>query len=338
MKVPHKEPMSKRTSMAEDYYKVLGIPRGASDDEIQKAYRDLARKYHPDLNPDDNSAKEKFQAVQRAYEVLSDKKKRDKYDRFGHSFDQGGAGPGGPGGFNPGDIDFSQIFGNQGMGGGAGGPGGAGGMGGFADIFKQFAGGGGAGGPQPGGRRRAARREKGASVKREMQVSFQTAVVGGEMQLAVNRGGKPETISVKVPAGIEDGKSIRLREQGQPSPNGGPNGDMLLKIRVASHPHFSRRSDHLEVKVAIRLAEAVSGAAVDLPTPYGTITLRVPPMTSGGTRMRVKGYGVTRSDGTKGDLYAVLNIALPDGLDEKQIEKLSKLGDANGDPRVDLCW
>lgn len=327
MKVASRETMAGRASMAEDYYKVLGVPRNATDDDIQKAYRDLARKYHPDLNPDDDSAKEKFQSVQRAYEVLSDKNKRDKYDRFGHAFE--GAGAGGRG-FNPEDIDFSQIFG------GAGGPGGAGagGGGGFADIFRQFTGGGGGGARQ----RRTARKRKGANVKHELQIDFQSSVTGGETQLAIHRGGKPEKINVKIPAGIEDGKTIRLREQGQPSPNGGPNGDMLLKVRVASHAHFMRRGIHLEVKVPIKLSEAMRGASIDLPTPYGTISLRVPPMTSGGTRLRVKGFGVTRADGSKGDLYAVLNIVLPDGLDEKQAEKIAKLDSANGDPRGELRW
>lgn len=322
--------------MAEDYYKVLGLDRKASDDQIQKAYRDLARKYHPDLNPDDDSAKAKFQSVQRAYEVLSDKKKREMYDRFGHSFDQGG-GPGGPGGFSPEDIDFSQMFGGGGPG-GKGGMGG-GGMGGFADIFRQFAGGG-AAGPRGGGQR-TARRKKGASVKRDVDVSFQTAVTGGEARIAVRRGNASETITVKIPAGIEDGKTIRLKEQGQPSPNGGPNGDMLLRVRIASHPHFSRRGNSLEVKVPIHVHEAINGVAIDLPTPYGTITLRVPEMTSGGTRLRVKGYGVVRKDGTKGDLFAVVNIVLSEDMDKKQAAKLAKADPYLGsgtDPRGGLCW
>ena len=329
MKVPLECMMTGRTRMAEDFYKVLGVSRGASDDEIQKAYRDLARKYHPDLNPDDESAKEKFQSVQRAYEVLSDKKKRDGYDRFGHSFDQAG---GRGGGFSPEDIDFSQIFGGA-AGRGGGGRGGMGG--GFADLFKQFGGMGGAGGPRG---RTASRSSKGKNVKLDVTVSFETAVTGGETQLPINRGGKSEVITVKIPAGIEHGKTIRLREQGQPSPHGGPNGDILLKVRVGSLPHFSRRGDHLEVKVPIRLAESIRGASVDLPTPYGTITLRVPAMTSGGTRMRVKGYGVTKSDGSRGDLYAILNIVLPDDLSEKQAEKLAKLDSGNEDPRRDLSW
>ncbi len=315
--------------MTEDHYKVLGVSRRATDEEIQKAHRELARKYHPDLNPDDESAKKKFQQVQHAYEVLSDKKKREGYDRFGHAFDQAGPGAAGGGrgaGFSPHEIDLSQIFG-----------GGAGTGGGFADLFKQF-GGMGAGGRRQGGRATSARTAKGKDVALNVNVSFETAVTGGQMQLPIRRDGVAETITVQVPAGIESGKSIRLRGQGDPAPMGGPNGDILLKVQVGTHPHFSRKGDNLEVKVPIRLAEAVQGATIDLPTPYGTIRLKVPAWTSGGTRMRVKGFGVTRTDGTRGDLFAVLNIVLPDDQSPKQAKTLVKLDGGTKDPRTALSW
>ena len=310
--------------MAEDYYKVLGIRREASDDEIQKAYRDMARKYHPDLNPNDQKAKEKFQSIQKAYEVLSDSKKREMYDRFGSGFENMGAGKagpgaGGPGGFNPDDFDFSQMFG--------GGPAG----GGFADLFRQFSQGG------RGTQTRAKRQTKGKSLSHEVTVPFQTAVQGGELNINIPRAdGKVNTITVKIPAGIEDGKTIRLKGQGAPSNSGGPAGDVLLKINVGSHPHFQRRGDDLIVQVPISISEAIQGATVDVPTAKGTISLKVPPNSPSGKKLRIKGHGVRTKDGVAGDLYAELQIVLPD--DESDLEKLRQTAVGPANPRSDLRW
>ncbi len=316
--------------MSEDYYKVLGIGRSATEGEIQKAYRDLARKYHPDLNPDDKTAKEKFQAVQRAYEVLSDKEQRELYDRYGSAYEQmgsgGGRGPGPqPGGFSAEDFDFSQIFG----GGPGGGPGA--GPGGFSDLFRHFS---------QGGRRAGRSPVKGRSLRHEVSIPFQTSVTGGEAKLAVQRGdGKVESITIKVPAGIEDGKTIRLKGQGEPSPSGGPAGDILLNIKVGKHPLFQRRdSRDLEIKVPISLLEAVEGANIDVPTPYGTISLKVPPGTSSGKKLRVKGHGVKQTDGSKGDLYAELQIVLPSKLNGEFVKQLRELNVGPANPRADLRW
>ena len=311
--------------MAEDYYKVLGVRRGASDDEIQKAYRDLARKYHPDLNPDDAKAKEKFQSVQKAYEVLSDTKQREMYDRFGSNYENmgGGGGPGGPGGINPEDIDLSQIFGG-GMGGGAGG-------GGFADLFRQFSQGGRT------TRTRSTRQSKGKNLTHAVAVTFQTAVQGGELSVNIPRqGGRVDTITVKIPAGIEDGKSIRLKGQGAPSPTGGPAGDVMLKVNVHSHPSYQRRGNDLIVQVPITIAEAINGASVDVPTAKGVITLKVPKKSSSGKKLRIKGHGVAGKDGTSGDLYAELHIVLPES--DAELAKLTELAASPVDPRKDLRW
>ncbi len=316
--------MIRREKMPEDYYKVLGVSRSASDEEIQKAYRDLARKFHPDLNPDDQKAKEKFQQVQHAYEILSDSEKRQQYDQFGHAAEQmgGGAGPnpfgGGRGGFSP--EDLNEMFG------------GGGGGGGFSDFFRQFTQGGRGGAT-------ASRPRKGRSLKHHIEVAFQTAVTGGEAVLTVQRGnGTHEKIAVKVPAGIEDGKTIRLKGQGEPSPNGGSNGDILLQIKVANHPHFHRRGEiDLEVKVPISLSEAIKGGSIDVPTPYGTISLKIPPMTSGGKKLRVRGHGATKGS-TKGDLYAILQIVLPESLTPQQIEQLGSVLGSAPDPRSNLLW
>lgn len=321
-------------SMAEDYYATLGVSRSASSAEIQKAYRELARKYHPDLNPDDPAAKERFQQVQTAFDVLNDQKKREMYDRYGSGFESMGGGAGGgpkpwPGasggagnaqGF---DIDLEDLF-------GPGGPGAAGG--GFADLFKQF----GARGKQ--GRRGGARR--GADLEHALTVPFRTAITGGEAQIGVRRAdGRDETIQVKIPAGIEDGRKIRLRGQGDPGLGGGPAGDILIKIQVAPHPHFQRTGKRLDVRVPISLAEAVGGAKIEVPTPHGEITLTVPPGTSSGAKLRVKGHGVRPPGGTPGDLFAEMQIVLPADLSEEERQQLVEIASKDSrKPRSDLSW
>jgi DnaJ-class molecular chaperone len=317
--------------MAEDFYKILEVGRGASESEIQDAYRKLARKYHPDLNPDDKGAKEKFQKVQQAYEVLNDPKKRDLYDRYGSSFESfaggqaggrpGGGGPyrSGPGGFE--GIDLSELFG----GGGAGG--------GVSDFFQQFAGG-------PSRRHTRPTPRRGADLQNTLEIPLKTAVEGGEVRLNVHRpGGRQETITAKVPPGIEDGKKIRLRGQGEPSPGGGPAGDILVTVKVQPHPFFQRTGRNLKVTVPVTLAEAALGGKVDVPTPQGTVTLKVPPGSSSGTRLRIKGHGVHSGKEPSGDLYAELSIVLPETLDEES-QRLVKELDERTDvsPRSDLCW
>lgn len=312
--------------MDEDYYKILEVTRDASQADIQRAYRDLARKYHPDMNPDDDQAKERFQRVQQAYDVLGDAEKREMYDRYGSSFHTAGGGPrgGGPyqygapeGGF--GDFDFGQIFGDRDSEG-------------FADIFRQFTGG------QTQGRR--GRPRKGADLHHAIDIPFQTAIVGGEAAVTVRRpGGKTETISVRIPAGIEDGKKIRLRGQGEASPSGGKPGDILIQIRVAPHPFYCRRGNDLAVTVPVTLAEAALGAKIDVPTPQGTIALTIPPQTSGGRRLRVKGHGVAPAKGPQGDLYAEVRIVMPKQLDDESKRQIREIDErCPTDPRASLLW
>jgi DnaJ-class molecular chaperone len=321
--------------MSDEYYRTLGVSRGASAEEIQKAYRKLAKKYHPDLNPDDKAAQKKFKDVQTAYDVLSDEKKRKLYDQFGPGFEQMGAG-GGPQWSSQVPPDF-RGFDFGGGGGDAGLPPE------LQDLLRQFTGGGGFQFGGGGGRRRGRRApgQPGADVRHEVEVPLRTAVTGGEVSLRLSRPGrKTETLNVKIPAGIEDGKTIRLRGQGEPSPNGGPPGDLLVTVRAAPHPSFRRDGLDLIVKVPVTLAEAALGGKVDVPTPHGTITLKVPAGTSSGTRIKAKGQGVTGSAGERGDLYAEIQIVIPKHLDDKSAELIRDL-DARikqPDVRSELTW
>lgn len=324
---------------SEDYYKTLGVSKSASEEEIQKAYRKLARKYHPDLHADGSEreqqqAKQNFQKVQQAYDVLSDKKKRRMYDQMGPDFEQMGGNPfggqgnpfGGMGGGGGMDIDLSSLFG--------GGGGGARGGGGFEQIFRQMGGRGGA--PQ---QQQTRAPDKPAPIEQEITVAFATSILGGEHQVSFQRNnGKVETISLKIPAGIEHGKKIRLRGQGSESYSG-QRGDMMIVVKVAPHPNYRRKGLNLSLTVPITLAEAALGAKVDVPTPHGTVTLTVPAGTSSGKSLRLKGMGVRTKD-KKGDLIAELQITLPQNLTKKDEKLVRQIELAYGDqnPRDEIRW
>jgi DnaJ-class molecular chaperone len=317
--------------MQEDYYKILEVGRGASQADIEKAYRNLARKHHPDLNPDDKTAKEKFQKVQLAFEVLKDPEKREMYDRYGSSFESMGAGgPGsqpftgaGPQGF---EFDFSQFFGERfGTGGGAG-----------ATSYEDLLG---------GARRRTTRarprRARGRDIRHELKIPFSSAVLGGEAQISVRRADQRiETIQVKIPAGVDEGQTIRLRGQGEASPDdGGESGDILITVRVSPHPCFRRSGNNLEIRVPVSIAEATLGAKVEVPSPSGVITLTVPPGTSSGAKLRIKGHGVRAAGNPPGDLLAEVQIVLPEKLDNKAQEMVRHLDrQYSKPPRSDLKW
>ncbi|HEX3599715.1 MAG TPA: J domain-containing protein [Lacipirellulaceae bacterium] len=334
--------------MATDHYATLGVTKTSTPEDIQKAYRKLARKYHPDMNPNDATAKKKFQEVQSAFEVLSDPDKRKRYDQFGSDFESMGAGRpgGGPGNWrhtNPGgpqsyqfDMnDLGDLFGSGGGGGFE-----TEGGGGFADIFKQFSRGGGGSG------RRSTPAAKGNDLKHDLTVPFATAVLGGEAALSVQRqDGDIETIRVKIPVGIDDGKKIRLRGQGVPGAGDGPAGDILLTIHVSPHPFFRRVGNRLDVRVPITLAEAAEGGKVDVPTPHGeggkpgTITLTVPPNTSSGKRLRIKGHGVRPANQPAGDLFAEIQVELPEHLTDAERQQLAEISNRYPQwPRSELRW
>jgi DnaJ-class molecular chaperone len=325
-------------SMATDHYATLGVSKSASPEEIQKAYRKLARKYHPDMNPDDATAKKKFQEVQSAFEILSDADKRKRYDQFGPEFEHVGGGPagGGRGGWRytnssgpqtyPFDInDLGDIFG--------GGPGvETEGAGGFADLFKHL--------NRGRSGKRAAAASRGEDIKHEMEIPFATAILGGEAAISVQRAdGDVETIKVKIPAGIEDGKKIRLRGQGGQGSGNGTAGDILLTIHVSPHPHFHRAGSRLEVRVPVTLAEAAQGGKIDIPTPHGVVTLTLPPNTSSGKRLRIKGQGVKLANQPPGDLLAEIQVVLPSELTDAERQQLAEISNHRPqNPRSELRW
>ena len=311
----------------EDYYKTLGVSRNASDSELQKAYRKLAAKFHPDRHADKDEkqrdrAKQKFQKIQQAYDVLSDGEKRRMYNQLGPDFERmgggGGGNPfgGGSGGGNPFggmDIDLGQIFGQGG--------------GGFDQMF---------GGGRGGGRQ--AQPRKGQNLEQEISVPFATAVLGGQYQVSFDRGhGKVESVTVKIPVGIESGKKIRLKGQGRSGPAG--DGDLLVKGNVLGHPNYSRSGLNLSVTAPITLLEAAQGAKIDLPTPHGTIAVTVPPGTSSGKSLRLKNMGIKTAE-RSGDLIVKLQIVIPDTPTAGDKELLQQLDAAWNDPdaRAELVW
>ncbi|MFO0600439.1 MAG: DnaJ C-terminal domain-containing protein [Myxococcaceae bacterium] len=306
--------------MVSDFYQRLGVARGASADEIKKAYRKLARQYHPDHNPGDKSAEEKFKQLNEAFEVLSDAKKRRMYDEFGDDAAKLG--------WDEKKAEQFRAYRSGGFGGGAGGPtgfpgGGFGGdMGDFEDILSQMFGaqvrGGGRGGRRAGPR-------AGGDLSAELEVTLADAVLGGERTITIN--GK--RLSVKIPAGVETGSRIRLGGQGEPGDRGGPAGDLFIDLIVAEHPLVRREGQDLFLELPVTLGEATLGADVRVPVFGGSGTVTIKPGTQSGTKMRLKGKGVPGlRGGPAGDLYLVVMVKLPENLDEngkKAVQQLEKL-------------
>jgi DnaJ-class molecular chaperone len=296
-----------------DYYKALGVSKSASADEIRKAYKKLSKKYHPDANKE-KDAPERFKQVQEAYDVLHDPQKRKQYDQFGQVF-PGGAGPqgqpfpwAGGGRAGAGPIDLGDLFG-----------------GGQIDLEQIFGGafGGGAGGRRQ--TRRSSRR--GEDVEVEIEIPFPIGVNGGSHELHLNRGGKPERLTVKIPPGVDTGSVVRLAGQGQSGGNGGPTGDLLVRLRVAPHPYFRREGNNLLVDLPVTVTEAALGAKVEAPTlSEGLIVVTIPPGTSSGAKLRLRGKGVLdRSTKERGDQFAVVKIVVPRKPGERAVELLKEL-------------
>jgi DnaJ-class molecular chaperone len=295
-----------------DYYKALGVSKSASADEIRKAYKKLSKKYHPDANKD-KDASERFKQVQEAYDVLQDPQKRKQYDQFGQVFPGGGpqgqpfpwAGGGAAG---AGPIDLGDLFG-----------------GGQIDIEQIF--GGAFGGAGAGRRHTRSAPRRGDDVEVEIEVPFQIAVEGGNYDLSLDRGGKPERLSVKIPAGVDTGSVVRLAGQGHPGASGGPAGDLLVRIRAAPHPWFRREGNNLLVDLPVTVTEAALGARVEVPTlTEGMVVVTIPPGTSSGAKLRLRGKGVRdRHTNERGDQFAVVKIVVPRQPGERAVELLREL-------------
>jgi len=319
----------------DDYYQTLGVAKTASQEEIQKAYRQLARKYHPDFNQNDpKGAKEKFQKVQEAYDVLGNPEKRQVFDQYGVSPDQMGTG----GGHGPGQWSFGGGFPGRGGTAGWGAAGRSSRKANFQfenldDIMHMF--GSGFGSASPDEMFGTTRPRPGRDIEQALTIPFTLAIAGGKVDIKVGS----EMVSVTIPAGIEDGKKIRLPGLGGASPNGGASGNLLITIHVEEHPFFSRRGNNLYVDVPISLKEAVFGAKIDIPSPKGNVTLTVPPGTSSGMKLRIKQCGVATASGGAGDLFAILLVTLPKIWSEADKELLQKLQTEPEEPiRGKLRW
>lgn len=321
---------------AKDYYDILGVSRRAGDDEIKQAYRQLVRKYHPDVNKGKDT-EAKFKELQEAYEVLSDRKKRAAYDQFGHAGVGMGAGAApngygraayGPGGAKvhtwsgadyPGaeGIDFGDIFG---------------------ELFRKSSFGGRTGTQA---RRRPAR---GRDIEHEVTLTFEQAVWGTTMRLQLQQPTaegtmQTGTIDIKVPPGVAEGTRIRVRGKGEPGPGGRQSGDLYIVTHVKEHPHFKRDGKDIYLDVPITAAEAIRGAKITIPTIDGPTIVAIPAGTSSGQKLRLRGKGAPDAKTKqRGDQYAVIKLIVPkeapDGIDEA----LDKLQQACGDPREGMGW
>ena len=357
-----------------DYYEVLGIGKDADEAAIKKAYRVLAKKYHPDMNPGDAEAEKKFKEASEAYAVLSDPEKRQKYDQFGHAaFDGGAGGAGGFGGFDFSGADFSDIFGDI-----------------FGDLF---------GGGRRGGRSNGPMR--GANVRKSIRITFEEAVFGCEKELdlilkdpcgtcngtGAKPGTSPETcpkcggrgqvvytsqsffgtvqnvqtcpncggsgkvikekcskcagsgyianrkkIKVSIPAGIDNGQSVRIRDKGEPGVNGGPRGDLLVEVNVSAHPSLKRQDIHIFSTHPISFAVAALGGDIRIPTVDGDVIYNVKPGTKTDTKVRLKGKGVPslRNPQARGDHYVTLEIQTPERLSSEAKEALRRFDELTG--------
>jgi curved DNA-binding protein len=310
-----------------DYYDVLGVKRDSSEKDIRQAYRKLARKHHPDVNPNDKASEERFKEASEAYEVLSDKDKRAKYDRYGHDWqfaEQAEAARAqgyGPGGFRRSYTtadyaDIEDLFG--------GGDGGLGGM--FGDLFGRATG------------RRRGETIPGQDIEQPVTVTLEEAFSGTTRILSMpTPEGTTRRLEVRIPAGVKDGSRVRVASEGSPSPFGGPKGDLYLVVSVAPHKTFERENDDLHIKVPVPLHVAALGGEVEVPTPKGTkLALRIPPETQNGRKIRLANQGVPHLSGTgRGDLYAEVSVVLPTHLSDEERGLFQRLAELRGHAGVE---
>ena len=320
-----------------DYYEVLGVSKTATEDEIKKTYRKLARKFHPDVNPGDKSAEERFKGINEAYEVLSDPEKRKRYDQLGQNWKAGEDFTPPPGWENV-RVEFGD-FGDA-FGGGRGGPSA------FSDFFETLFGG------RHGARAGPGFAMRGQDVEAEISLTLEEAHRGASRALTLQatetcpdcrgsgskdkkvcptcRGagviGRPKSLDVTIPAGVRDGSVIRLSGQGEPGTNGAAAGDLFLRVRIEPHRLFSIVGrDDVQVELPVAPWEAALGATVTVPTLDGPVEMKIPPGTQGGQRLRLRGQGLNRRGGGRGDEFVKLNIVIPSKLTAKEKELFEKL-------------
>src|SRR5690625_1367636 len=308
--------MASQDWLEKDFYAILGVDKNASDAEIKKAYRKLARKYHPDANPNDAAAEQRFKEITEAHTVLSDPKQRQEYDQL-RAMGSGARFAGGTGGGQAGFEDiFSGLFGQAG----------GGRQGGFSDIFGGFGGSGGFSGfQQP--------PTKGPDIKTGLTISFAESIRGTTKHVSTSYGAAQE---VRIPAGVKDGQTVRVKGKGQQGTGG--RGDLLVKISVASHPVFERDGHNIRVKVPVSFDEAVLGTTIEVPTLDGTVKIGVPAGSSSGRVLRVRGRGVKTAKKT-GDLLGELVIEVPEELNDEARAAVEayRAATADHDPRAELA-
>jgi len=292
-----------------DYYHLLGVDRGASEKEIKQAYRRLARKYHPDVNPGSKDAEHKFKEISAAYEVLSDREKRAQYDQFGHLGDawRRAHRPGTPG------APFEEVRQTVDFGGGE--------RPGFGDLFEMFL-----GGP---GRvdSHTAHRAKGADLSHEVEITLEEAASGTHRSVVIAPpDGKHKRLDVKIPPGVRDGSKVRVAGEGGPGMKGGPAGDVYIIPHIRPHRLFERKGDDLHTEVPVTFPEAALGAQVEVPTLSGSVTMTVPPGSSSGRVLRLGGLGMPRLRANgKGDLFVKLRVTVPKQLSDEECKLVERL-------------
>jgi DnaJ-class molecular chaperone len=306
--------------VATDPYETLGVSKTASQDEIQKAYRKLAKKHHPDLNPGNKQAEEKFKNIGTAYDILGDPEKRTRFDR-GEIDATGAERP---------QRRYYREYADAGSGEAAGGYSSDQGFADFSadDIFSEIFGRRGAGGP--GERGRTTFRLRGADRSYRLEIDFLDAINGALKQIALPDG---SDIKVTIPPGTRDRQILRLRGKGEPGMNEGPPGDALIEIGVRPHRFFSRKGDDIHTDLLISLGEAVLGGKVQAPTPTGYVTMTVPKWSNTGTVLRLRGKGVPKPDGTRGDQFVTLRVMLPEKPDPELEKFIASWNGRNARPR-----
>ncbi|MBC7333412.1 MAG: J domain-containing protein [Actinobacteria bacterium] len=326
-----------------DYYKILGVSKDATQDEIKKAYRRLAKKYHPDSNPNDPTAEEKFKEIGEAYEVLGDPEKRARYDQLGANWKQyarAGAEAGWPGwgrtytyDFSGGDFGFSDL--------GSG----------FSEFFEMFFGkgsderfswftsqfGGGGTGTKTRQQRKTAWERgtapRGEDYEYDVEIALREAYYGTTRTIRLQKDGKTRTVNVKIPKGVKSGAKIRIPGEGGQSPFGGQSGDLYLRINISPHPFFTRKGDDLYCEVPVTIKEAIFGAKIDVPTFDGGVKVNLPAGIQSGKTLRLRGKGMPKLNTSEyGDLYAKVKIVIPENLTSEQrkyLEEFSRVYDEN---------